>query len=32
VRDNFLITRHLREYLTLTLALLHESTERIELR
>ena len=31
VRDNFLITRHLREYLTLMLALLHGVEERIEL-
>jgi len=32
VRDNFLITRHLREYLTLMVALLHGVEERIELR
>jgi trehalose synthase len=31
VRDNFLITRHLREYLTLMLALLHGTGERIAL-
>ena len=31
VRDNFLITRHLREYLTLMVALLHGARERIEL-
>jgi trehalose synthase len=31
VRDNFLITRHLREYLTLMLALTHGVEERIEL-
>ena len=31
VRDNFLITRHLREYLTLIFALLHGKDERIEL-
>jgi trehalose synthase len=31
VRDNFLITRHLREYLTLMLTLLHGVEERIEL-
>ncbi len=31
VRDNFLITRHLREYLTLMVALLYESQDRIEL-
>jgi trehalose synthase len=31
VRDNFLLTRHLREYLTLFVALLHEKEERIEL-
>jgi trehalose synthase len=31
VRDNFLITRHLREYLTLMLALLYGVEERIEL-
>lgn len=30
VRDNFLITRHLREYLTLMLALRHGSRDRIE--
>jgi trehalose synthase len=32
VRDNFLITRHLREYLTLLVALLHGAKDRIELR
>jgi trehalose synthase len=32
VRENFLITRHLREYLTLIFALLHGKYERIELR
>jgi trehalose synthase len=31
VLDNFLITRHLREYLTLVVALIHGSDERIEL-
>lgn len=31
VRENFLITRHLREYLTLMYALLHKKEERIEL-
>ena len=31
VRENFLITRHLREYLTLIYALFHEREERIEL-
>jgi trehalose synthase len=31
VRDNFLITRHLREHLTLMLAVLHGTTERITL-
>lgn len=31
VRDNFLITRHLREYLTLVVALLHGPSDRIEL-
>jgi len=31
VRENFLITRHLREYLTLLYALFHEKEERIEL-
>jgi trehalose synthase len=31
VRDNFLITRHLREYLTLMVALLHRADERIQL-
>jgi trehalose synthase len=31
VRDNFLITRHLREYLTLMVAILHGSEDRIEL-
>jgi len=31
VRDNFLITRHLREYLTLMVALLHDAADRIEL-
>ncbi len=31
VRHNFLITRHLREYLTLMVALLHGSQDRIEL-
>jgi len=32
VRENFLITRHLREYLTLFVALLHEKEERIVLQ
>jgi trehalose synthase len=31
VRENFLITRHIREYLTLTIALLNDAKERIEL-
>ncbi|MCX4187691.1 glycosyltransferase [Methylophaga sp. OBS4] len=31
VRDNFLLTRHLREYLALMVALLHRSQGRIEL-
>lgn len=31
VRENFLLTRHLREYLTLTVGLLHGSEYRIEL-
>lgn len=31
VRDNFLITRHLREYLTLMVALLHGAKKRIKL-
>jgi trehalose synthase len=31
VRDNFLITRHLREYLTLMVALLNGARDRIEL-
>jgi trehalose synthase len=31
VRDNFLVTRHLREYLTLMVALLHRAHDRIEL-
>lgn len=31
VRENFLITRHLREYLTLILAVLHGKKDRIEL-
>jgi len=31
VRDHFLITRHLREYLTLILSLTHNQTDRIEL-
>ncbi|MDZ7754126.1 MAG: glycosyltransferase [Gammaproteobacteria bacterium] len=31
VRENFLLTRHLREYLTLMVALLHGATDRIEL-
>jgi trehalose synthase len=31
VRDNFLLTRHLREYLTLSLALHHQAVDRIEL-
>lgn len=32
VRENFLITRHLREYLTLCVAILHGKEERIELQ
>jgi trehalose synthase len=32
VRENFLITRHLREYLTLIYALLHGKEERIEIK
>ncbi len=31
VRENFLVTRHLREYLTLMLSLLHGNQDRIEL-
>jgi trehalose synthase len=31
VKDNFLLTRHLREYLTLMVSLLHGEDERIEL-
>lgn len=31
VRDNFLITRHLREYLTLIIGLLYPDSDRIEL-
>jgi trehalose synthase len=31
VRENFLLTRHLREYLTLIVGLMHEAEERIEL-
>lgn len=31
VRENFLITRHLREYLTLMIAVTHAATDRIEL-
>jgi trehalose synthase len=31
VRDNFLLTRHLREYLTLILALHFQAADRIEL-
>jgi len=31
VRDNFLLTRHLREYLTLIVGLLHGAEDRIEL-
>ncbi len=31
VLNNFLVTRHLREYLTLMFATMHESVERIEL-
>jgi trehalose synthase len=31
VRENFLVTRHLREYLTLCVALLHGKQDRIEL-
>ncbi|MCP4633279.1 MAG: glycosyltransferase [candidate division Zixibacteria bacterium] len=31
VRENFLITRHLREYLTLIYALLHKKEDRIEI-
>jgi trehalose synthase len=31
VRDNFLVTRHLREYLTLMYAVMHEGIERIAL-
>jgi trehalose synthase len=32
VRDNFLLTRHLREYLTLMLAMLHAAEEHIDLQ
>jgi trehalose synthase len=31
VRENFLLTRHLREYLTVMVSLLHGSSDRIEL-
>jgi trehalose synthase len=31
VRENFLLTRHLREYLTLMVSLIHGNSERIEL-
>jgi trehalose synthase len=31
VRENFLITRHLREYLTLIVGLLHPNEQRLEL-
>ena len=31
VRENFLLTRHMREYLTLMVALIHNVDERIEL-
>lgn len=31
VRDNFLITRHLREYLTLMVSLLHGARDRVQL-
>ena len=31
VRENFLITRQLREYLTLMVGLLHGASDRIEL-
>ncbi|MBD3348530.1 MAG: glycosyltransferase, partial [Candidatus Eisenbacteria bacterium] len=31
VRNNFLLTRHLREYLTVMVSLLHETGDRIEL-
>jgi trehalose synthase len=31
VRDNFLLTRHLREYLTLITGLVHQNQGRIEL-
>jgi len=31
VRENFLITRHLREYLTLMIAITHAATDRIDL-
>ncbi len=31
VRDNFLLTRHLREYLTVMLSLANEGKDRIEL-
>lgn len=31
VRENFLLTRHLREYLTLMVAINHQNAERIEL-
>ncbi|WP_028324711.1 glycosyltransferase [Desulfatirhabdium butyrativorans] len=32
VRENFLLTRHLREYLTIMAAVVHNSSERIEIR
>ena len=31
VRDNFLLTRHLRDYLTLMIALIYEVKDRIEI-
>jgi trehalose synthase len=31
VRENFLLTRHLREYLTLMVGLLHGAQDRIEI-
>ncbi len=31
VRENFLITRNLREYLTLMVAIVYEANDRIEL-
>jgi len=32
VRENFLITRHIREYLTMMLSLVHGTKHRIDLK